>query len=354
MLNSLTIGYLQLVFCNTATGQANYPKEVKKYSFLASVLQFIMEPLRNLNSSEEKTNIVCYNMNMDYFRTGDFLGWYIANCVVSTALAIVATMANLCILITIWRTSHLHTPSNILLFCLAVSDLGVGLLTQPLAVINTVAKIRGIISTACVTGAAAAVLSTYLCGVSLLSVTAVSVDRYLALYLHLRYKQLVTNKRVIALLVYTWLFVALVLLMWLWHPWLILGAGIAVGSICILITSGCFFRIYLILRYHFSQIRSQTRHKIENQASNEALINSTHYRKSVLGMFMVYVVLLFCYLPYLSVACVVVVQDINTTNRLLFELTRTLVYANSAINPFIYCWRLHDIRTAVMQRLRCV
>lgn len=312
-----------------------------------------MEPLRNLNLSDEKTDIVCYNMNTEYFKTGDFLGWYIANCVVSTTLAIAATMANLCILITIWRTSHLHTPSNVLLFCLALSDLGVGLLTQPLAVINTVAKIQRFINTACVTGAAVAVLSTYLCGVSLLSVTAVSIDRYLALYLHLRYKQLVTNKRVIVLLVLTWLFVALVLLTWLWHLRLILGAGIAVGSICIFITSGCFFRIYLILRYHFRQIRIQTRPKIENQASNEAL-NSTHYRKSVLGMFMVYIVLLLCYLPYLSVACVIVVQGINVTNRLLFELTRTLVYANSAINPFIYCWRLHDIRTAVMQRLPCV
>lgn len=307
----------------------------------------------NLNLSGEKTDMVCYNMNADYFKTGDFLDWYIANSVLCTILAIATTMANLCILITIWRTSYLHTPSNIILFSLALSDLGVGLLAQPVAVVNTVAKIQGFINTACVSGAAVAALSTYLCGVSLLSVTAVSIDRYLALHLHLRYKQLVTNKRVMALLVLTWLFVALVLLTWLWYPWLILSLGIAVGSICILITSGCFFRIYLVLRYHLSQILIQTHSKIENQKSNEVL-NLTHYRKSVLGMFMVYLVLLFCYLPYLSAACVVAVQGITTTNRLLFELTRTVVYANSAINPFIYCWRLQDIRTAVLQRLPCV
>lgn len=307
----------------------------------------------NSNLSEEMTDIVCYHMNTNYFKTGDFLDWYIANSVLCSILAIATAMANWCILTTIWRTPYLHTPSNVILFSLALSDFGVGLLAQPAAVINTVAKIHGFINTACISGVAVAALSTYLCGVSLLSVTAVGIDRYLALHLHLRYKQLVTNKRVIALLVFTWLFVALLLLTWLWYPRFILGLGIAVGCICILITSACFFRIYLVLRYHSRQISIQTQPKTENQESNGTL-NLTHYRKSVLGMFMVYLVLLFCYFPYLSVAGVVVVQDINTANRLLFELTRTLVYVNSVINPFIYCWRLQDIKTAVLQRLPCV
>ena len=307
----------------------------------------------NSNLSEEKTDIVCYNMNTVYFKTGDFLDWYIANSVLCSILAIATTMANLCILTTIWRTPFLHTPSNFILFSLELSDLGVGLLAQPAAAVNTVAKIQGFINTACVSGVAVAALSTYLCGVSLLSVTAVGIDRYLALHLHLRYTQLVTNKRVIALLIFSWLLVALVLLTWLWYPRFILGLGVAVGCICILITSACFFRIYLVLRYHLRQISIQTQPKTENQESNGAL-NLTRYRKSVLAMFMVYLVLLFCYLPYLSVACLVAVQDINTTNRLLFELTRTLVYVNSAINPFIYCRRLQDIKTAVLQRLPCV
>lgn len=242
------------------------------------MFQFIMESAAlNSNLSEKKTDIVCYNMNADYFKTGDFLDWYIANSVLCAILAIATTMANLCILIIIWRTSYLHTPSNVILFSLALSDLGVGLLAQPVAVVNTVAKIQRLINTACISGEAVAALSTYLCGVSLLTVTAVSIDRYLALHLHLRYKQLVTNKRVIALLVLTWLLVALVLLTWLWYPRFILGLGIAVGCICILITSGCFFRIYLVLRYHFRQISIQTHPKTENQESNEAL-NLTRYR----------------------------------------------------------------------------
>ena len=123
----------------------------------------------------------------------------------------------------------------------------------------------------------------------------------------------------------------------------------AVGSICILVTSGCFFRIYLVLRYHHRKIRIQTRPTTTAPNSEER-----RYRRSVLGMFMVYIVLLVCYLPYLCITCVIVVRGTNTTSRLLFELARTLVYANSAINPMIYCWRLQDLRTAVRERFRCV
>lgn len=94
-----------------------------------------------------------------------------------------------------------------------------------------VAKMQGYTSMACVHSAAVDVLSTYLCGVSILGITAVGIDRYLALHLHLRYKQVVTNKRVIASLICIWLFVALVLLTWLWYPFFIpiLAMSVNVG-----------------------------------------------------------------------------------------------------------------------------
>jgi len=318
-----------------------------------------MEPLRNLNFSAENSssldgnsNSICYNMDPRYLKTSDFNEWYIANCLVNALLAIAATLGNLFILKAIWRTSTLHTPSYIILFCLALSDLGVGLLAQPMVVIYTVAKIRGFVSMACVTGIVVALVATYLCGISLLSVTVVSIDRYLALYLHLRYTQLVTNKRVVALLVYTWLLAAFVLVTWLWYPLLVYCIGVAIGLGCIIISTFCFCRIYLVLRHHHRQICSQPLPSTSTETSVGTL-NSKRYRHSVLGMLMVYIVLLLCYMPYLCMSCVIVIQGTTITNRLLFELMRTVVFANSAFNPFIYCWRLRDIREAVIQRLPC-
>lgn len=314
-----------------------------------------MELLPNitLNLSDDAVGKICFNMNAAYFKIGDFLNWYIANCVVGTLLAIASTLENFCILLTIWKTSILNTPSYVILFSLALSDLGVGLLSQPLAVINSVAKIQGRIGMACVSGAAVAALSTYLCGVSLLCVTAVSIDRYLSLYLHLRYKQLVTKVRVLLLVVLIWLLAALALIAWPWYPFIITPIAIAVGSLCILTTSGCFFRIYLVLRYHRSKMRHNIRSSIEQTTSNTQ-DSAVHFRRSVTGMFLVYIILLFCYLPYLCIVFVIAVRGTNTTNRLLFELARTLVYANSTINPFIYCWRLQDLRRAIRLRFPCV
>ncbi|XP_022790493.1 histamine H2 receptor-like [Stylophora pistillata] len=306
-----------------------------------------------MNLSDDAVRTICFNLNAADFKIGDFFHWYIANCVAGTLLAIASTLENFCILLTVWKTPILSTPSYVILFSLALSDLGVGLLSQPLAVIYTVAKIQGLIRMACVAGAAVASLSIYLCGVSLLCVTAVSIDRYLSLYLHLRYKQLVTNIRVTVLLVLVWLFAAFSLLTWPWYPFVITPIAIVVGSLCILITSGCFFRIYLVLRYHNTKMRHNIRSSAE-QTTQNTHDSAAHFKRSVTGMFLVYIILLFCYLPYLCIASVIAVRGTDATKRLIFELAKTLVYANSAINPLIYCWRLQDLRTAIKQRFPCL
>ena len=48
---------------------------------------------------------------------------------------------------------------------------------------------------------------------SFLSVTALSVDRFLAVKIHLRYQKLVTHKRVIAVAITIWILSALIALL---------------------------------------------------------------------------------------------------------------------------------------------
>ena len=93
-----------------------------------------------------------------------------------------------------------------LLLSLAFSDFGVGLFAQPfqtsLAVtLNRIMNISG------------SVFST----ISFLGVVAVSVDRFLAVQLHLRYQELVTHKRVVVVVIFIWVFRAFVYLMILWE-----------------------------------------------------------------------------------------------------------------------------------------
>ncbi|KAJ7392465.1 hypothetical protein OS493_012130 [Desmophyllum pertusum] len=75
----------------------------------------------------------CYHFTSTDFNLGDIpSGWYIFSCVLNAVFSITATVANLLVLAAIRRTPSLHSPSNTLLFGLALSDLGVGLIVHPL------------------------------------------------------------------------------------------------------------------------------------------------------------------------------------------------------------------------------
>ena len=126
--------------------------------------------------------------------------------VLNTFISITATIGNLLVLMTIWQSPHLHSPSNTLLFGLALSDLCVGVVSEPLEVgyqavlFNNSGKI-----TSCTLTKVRNLISVYLTLGTLLTVTAMSVDRYLAIYLHLRYEQVVTVKRTRKVILCLWL-----------------------------------------------------------------------------------------------------------------------------------------------------
>ena len=114
---------------------------------------------------------------------------------VNIFLSVTAILGNSLILVALHKENSLHPPSKLLLRCLAISDLCVGLVSEPLAVTFWLSTIferwnfyHHIFVSLIVTG-------YILCGMSLLIITAISVDRLLALSLGLRYRQVVTLRR---------------------------------------------------------------------------------------------------------------------------------------------------------------
>ena len=59
-------------------------------------------------------------------------------------------------------------------------------------------------------------VSVLFCLISFFGVVAVSVDRFLAIHLHLRYQELVTHKRVVYVVILIWVFSVLISLMIWW------------------------------------------------------------------------------------------------------------------------------------------
>ena len=122
------------------------------------------------------------------------------------SLSVAAFLGNVLILVALNKVTSLHPPTKLLLRCLAVTDLCVGLVTQPLHVIvfylPYIADINWNVE-----HYAAKVnypLSAWLFGVTLVVSTAISVERLLALSLGLRYRQVVTLRRIRVVAISIW------------------------------------------------------------------------------------------------------------------------------------------------------
>ena len=115
---------------------------------------------------------------------------------VNILLSITAFLGNSLTLVALHKISSLHPPSKLLYRCLATTDLLVGIVAQPLYVTYLMSVVHEHWSLCHYAIKAAYITSVALCGVSLLTMTVISVDRLLALLLGLRYREIVNLKGV--------------------------------------------------------------------------------------------------------------------------------------------------------------
>ena len=192
---------------------------------------------------------------------------------------------------------------------------------------------------------------TCLSSYSFLGVVAVSVDRFLAVHLHLRYQELVTHKRVIAVVTSIWLLSAFgTLMLLLWVPSHIHSIFLIIyGFLFVLVTTTAYIRIYFAVRRHKNQIQCLQVQQVEQTGEMANIISVV---KSAVGIFYVYLVFLACYLPYfVCLAVIDVTVSCNSLKRFYF-FSYTFVFLNSSLNPVIYCWKMRHIQHAIMDILR--
>ena len=196
-------------------------------------------------------------------------------------LSITATLGNTVILFALNKESSLHPPSRLLYRCLALTDLLVGIISQPvLAVYFTLLVIADnyCIKICVYVASAGALTFTILSAVSMLTMTAISVDRLLALSLGLRYRHVVTLRRVRALVLCFWISsIAFTVIML--REFAILKMYVyALNSLCLLVSVCCYSKIVFALRHHQGAIQDQVH---QDQPSGETAQNMQQYRKTV-------------------------------------------------------------------------
>ena len=132
-----------------------------------------------------------------------------------------------------------------------------------------------------------------------------------------------------------------------WHKQVLFALIFTFIFVCLCI---CIIRhatMHKITRRHRLQIHSQVQ-AIDN--SNTRAM-TTSLRKSAFNTFLLFIVLVICYFPYLVVY---IVNFIGKAGDLTLGLllSTTVMFLNSALNSLLYCWRIREIRLVVLRKFQ--
>ena len=273
----------------------------------------------------------------------------IAFSVINILLGIAAIVGNAVILIALHKETSLHKPSKILLRNLVASDLCVGFVQ--LAFVAYVISILQRQWQICRLFYLVFVLSgTISLAVSLWTITAISVDRLLAMLLKVRYRQVVTLRKVYVFSIASWVcngigFASL----WYFSHNTRKVLSVLTIAVCLFTSAYSYTRIFIRLRHQHNQVSNLR--EVENQQRRADI---TRYRKTVWSALWLQLAMLFCYLPYLLLASFAFRKNIPLSVLVTpTNITLTLTYFNSTLNPILYCWRIIEVRRAVKNLLPC-
>ena len=266
------------------------------------------------------------------------------NIIVYIIVSSFTIFSNLLLCIAYWKDPfrELRTVQNYYVFNLAIADLIMGAISEPLLVVtywyneNLIYFIHylfAIISGSC----------------SLLNITALSIIRYFAVRQPFLTQNIVNKRSVLISIVIIWFiaihYAAIPLLGWRDNTFQFYLYVLA----CIIPTvvfMVCYFLVYRALRRHTITIKSLSDGK--SLALQNALRTEKAATRTVL---LVLVVFLALWIPFLSIDFLIVQCEKcrNVQFHLARDITLSLVYFSSGINPAIYAWRVKVFRRAFIR-----
>ena len=275
-------------------------------------------------------------------------------------LSIFATLGNVLILVALRNVSSIHPPTKLLFRCLAITDLCVGLLCQPLYVYVWYITISLDIGNRIVELAYVYVfIIGVLVAVSILTSAAISVDRLLALLLGLRYRHVVTLCRVRVLIACVWLIAisnaSLFCVAWiLSHDKLQLASWWTLRAFTIfsiIVSTFSYSKIFFTLRHQQAQVEDHV--QPEQSSRVRSVLNIARYKKTVYSVAWIQFAMLACYGPYIVMVFLLQFGNIDDSIeiRIADEFSLCLVFLNSSLNPVLYCWRIKDVRREVQNTI---
>ncbi|XP_068757975.1 adenosine receptor A2a-like [Montipora capricornis] len=268
----------------------------------------------------------------------------------------ITTFGNFLVVLSVWvdpLRKLRSSPSNFIIFSMAVADLLVGLVACPLAVFWGWALLYKY------TNAQFGLLKFFatLINVSVGHILLLSIDRFFAVVTPLQYRAKVTSKRVCIVSFTCWIYFLLFgfVFSFLRKHYALMGTLYNVQIFCILI---CIVVINVFTLYRFHKYSHSTEALGDQHAGVPRKMILQRERTVNKAIAIAISVFLLCFIPWFVVQMILYIcLTCNLSVLMLVDSIATAVmYANSAINPFLYAWRLPKYKETfkhILKKLRC-
>ena len=274
--------------------------------------------------------------------------------------SITACIGNVLILVALYKVTSISPPTKILFVSLAVTDLLTGLILQPLLVVHGIIT-SVIISTnlSYFSEQVNSVLGFILTTLSILTSTAISVDRLLALVLGLVYRNVVTLRRVRVIVICIWL---LSCMLGGWRCTTVAAdlaklVFLVVVGLCFITSIASYIKIYSLLYRHRRQVHGYFK-RAQQQSNRTAQLNEARFKKTVSSIAWIQFTLILLFIPCIVVAILWINKIIPSgiPGAILFRVSFSVFYLNSSLNPVLYVWKIREVKKIVkadLMKLKC-
>ena len=260
--------------------------------------------------------------------------------------AFFAFSGNGIICLTFWKSSQLRSQSQLFLWCLAFADFLTGMIVQPFYGAYKIVYIAGYVSASCVLRVIIETVAWFSAALSCALVSSIIGERYLALHYHMRYHDVITTKRIILYILFLVIVMAIASLLRFAmaniRPFLYFSICGLLLSLITLLT--CSWKIYKQVRRHFLQIHDQN-------SKESKSIDMRRFKKSLINMAYIAILYLIAYMPFTCVLFLYLHKGFTADVEVAYDITRTLAFVSSIWNPFLYFWKIQELREAVKKVL---
>ena len=276
---------------------------------------------------------------------------------ISIIAALPTILLNALVIFAVATRRRLQNNSTILLACLAGADFLIGLLALPFAFLLGLKQLLGV-GPFCPLAKAFIVITTMGINASCSHLAVISMDRYIAIKYPLRYRDIVTETRIIISIILSWGFTLFMTI----HAFVLVvlhsGRTYSVYSqmnVILQIVAGASFMV--VISWSYGYIYTETRRQIKRlkaeQLPQEEIQRIKKDRRAAITLAIILIALVITYLPAIVFGLLATLPgSITSPPRFICVIWKWVAVAmmlGSLFNPIIYCWRMKNLRRAFLE-----